>query len=341
MASIPHRVAVVQAGSVAFDLSRTLAKARTLAADAAARGAKLVVFPEAFLPGYPRGLDFGAVIGSRTDAGREDFRRYHESAVRVPGPVVTQLAKIARENRMELVMGIVERDGGTLYCSVLFFGPDGTYRGKHRKLMPTASERLVWGFGDGSTLPVFDTAVGKLGALICWENYLPLARAAMYGKGIEIYCAPTADSRDSWQATVRHIAVEGRCFVLSCNQFNRRRDFPRDYGAFQGASDDTVITKGGSCIVDPFGNLLAGPNFEDEAILLADIDRGQIIRGKFDLDVVGHYGRPDIFQLAVDEQPKVPVSYTNNAPKRQDGATATRDNSPAANGRRPRRATSL
>jgi nitrilase len=205
------------------------------------------------------------------------------------------------------VIGVIERDRGTLYCTVLFLAPDGAYLGKHRKIMPTASERLVWGFGDGSTMPVFDTPLGKMGAVICWENYLPLMRAAMYAKGIELYCAPTADPRDSWIASMRHIAVEGRCFVLSSNQFNRRRDFPADYPAALSDDPNAVVTRGGSCIVDPFGNFLAGPNTEGEVILTAEIDRAQIVRGKFDLDVVGHYARPDIFQLQVDERPKKPV----------------------------------
>ena len=290
-----------------FDLERSLQKAQALAADAARQGAKLVLFPEAFLSGYPRGLDFGAVVGSRSDKGREDFHRYWESSVDVPGPVVDRLARTAREGSIYLVMGAIEREGGTLYCSVLFFAPDGTFLGKHRKVMPTGSERLVWGFGDGSTLPVFDTPLGRVGAVICWENYLPLMRTAMYAKGIEIYCAPTADARDLWLASMRHIAVEGRCFVLSCNQFNRKSDFPPEYqGGFDGDSD-VVVTRGGSCIVDPFGNFLAGPNTEGEAILIAEIDRGQIVRGKYDLDIVGHYARPDIFQLTVDERPRRPV----------------------------------
>lgn len=306
-------VAVVQAAPVAFDLKRSLDKARTLVADAAKQGAQLVVFPEAFLSAYPRGLDFGAAIGSRSDRGRDDFRRYWESSVDVPGPAVDELASMARDHRVHLVMGVVERDGGTLYCTVLFFAPDGRFLGKHRKVMPTGSERLVWGFGDGSTMPVFDTPLGKLGALICWENYLPLMRAAMYAKGIEIYCAPTADARDSWLATVRHIAVEGRCFVLSCNQFNRRRDFPADYDTPYGDDPEAIVTRGGSCIVDPFGNVLAGPNTEGEAILVAEIDRGQVVRGKFDLDVVGHYARPDIFHLYVDERPKQPVTTSAQA----------------------------
>jgi nitrilase len=304
-------VAVVQAAPVAFDRERTLAKLHDLAGEAARKGARLVLFPEAFVSAYPRGLDFGAVVGSRTEEGREDFRRYWESSVDVPGPAVDSLARTARSHDIYLVVGVIERDGGTLYCSVLFFAPDGTYLGKHRKVMPTASERLVWGFGDGSTLPIFDTPLGKVGAVICWENYLPLMRAAMYAKGIEIYCAPTADSRDVWIASMRHVAVEGRCFVLSCNQFNRRRDFPADYRSIYGDDPETVISRGGSCIIDPFGNFLAGPNTDDEAILVAEIDRAQIIRGKYDLDVVGHYARPDIFQLHVDEAPKRPVTVHN------------------------------
>lgn len=310
--SMTSKVAVVQASPIVFDRERSIEKLDALAHEAAQQGAKLVLFPEAFISAYPRGLDFGAVVGSRTDAGREDFRRYWESSVDVPGPACDRLSRIARSNDIYLVVGVIERDAGTLYCTVLFFAPDGTFLGKHRKLMPTASERLVWGYGDGSTLPVFATPLGKLGAVICWENYMPLLRTTMYSKGIELYCAPTADSRDSWLATVRHIAVEGRCFVLSCNQFQRRRDFPSDYPSHLGEDPEAVICRGGSCIIDPFGNFLAGPNTDGEAILIAEIDLGQIIRGKYDLDVVGHYSRPDIFQLLVDEGPKHPVSISND-----------------------------
>ncbi|HET9839680.1 MAG TPA: nitrilase-related carbon-nitrogen hydrolase [Candidatus Angelobacter sp.] len=301
-------VAVVQAASVAFDHKRTLVKALDLTRDAARQGAKLVLFPEAFISGYPRGLDFGAVVGARSDEGREDFRRYFESAVDVPGPTVDALSKAARANSVYLVMGVIERERGTLYCCVLFFAPDGTFLGKHRKVMPTASERLIWGYGDGSTLPVFSTPFGRLGAVICWENYMPLLRTYMYAQGIDIYCAPTADHRETWSATMQHIAAEGRCFVLGCNQFNRRRDFPKRYRTAFGDAPDTVISRGGSCIVDPFGKFLAGPNFQDETILVAELDRSQLPKAKFDFDAVGHYSRPDIFRLVVDDRPKVPVS---------------------------------
>jgi len=322
------KVAVVQASPVVFDRERTLDKVHALAGDAARQGARVVLFPEAFVSAYPRGLDFGAYIGGRTDEGREDFRRYWDSSVDVPGPAVDRLARTARSHDIYLVVGVIERDGGTLYCCVLFFAPDGAYLGKHRKVMPTASERLVWGFGDGSTMPVFDTPLGRLGAVICWENYLPLMRASMYAKGIELYCAPTADPRDSWIASMRHIAVEGRCFVLSCNQFNRRRDFPANYRTPFGDDPDTVITRGGSCIVDPFGAFLAGPNTDGEAILVAEIDRAQIIRGKYDLDVVGHYARPDIFQLHVDERAKKPV-MTTEEPGKAERQEAERQESKA------------
>jgi nitrilase len=311
------KVSVVQASPVVFDRERTLQKVHALATEAARGGARLVLFPEAFVSAYPRGMDFGAVVGARTDAGREEFRRYWESSVDVPGPAVDQLATTAQTNDIYLVVGVIERDGGTLYCTVLFFAPDGQYLGKHRKIMPTGSERLVWGFGDGSTMPVFDTTLGKVGAVICWENYLPLMRAAMYAKGVEIYCAPTADARDSWLASMRHIAVEGRCFVLSCNQFSRRSDFPADcHTSFSGEPDE-IVCRGGSCIVDPFGNFLDGPNVDGEAILTAEVDRAQIVRGKYDLDVVGHYARPDIFQLHVDESAKRPVSIHDS----DDGGT--------------------
>jgi nitrilase len=297
-------VAVVQAASVALDRKQTLEKALDLTRDASKRGARLVLFPESFLPGYPRGLDFGAVVGSRSEVGRDAFRRFWESAVDVPGPEVQRLAGAARSNRVYLVIGVVERDRGTLYCTVLFFSSNGALLGKHRKVMPTGSERLIWGLGDGSTLPVFDTALGRAGAVICWENYMPLLRTYMYSQGIEIYCAPTADHRETWVPTMQHIAVEGRCFVLGCNQFNRRRDFPEEFKSRFGEAPDTVISRGGSCIVDPFGKFLAGPDFQGETILVAELDRGQLPRAKFDLDAVGHYSRPDIFQLLVDDRPK-------------------------------------
>jgi nitrilase len=309
MSPIKSIVAVVQAAPVAFDTAATLDKVDAKTGEAAARGAKLVLFPEAFIGGYPRGMGFGATVGNRSAQGRDEFRRYWETAIDVPGSAVTRLGEIAARHGVYLVIGVIERDGGTLYCTVLFFAPDGAYMGKHRKLMPTGSERLIWGFGDGSTMPVFDTPLGRVGAVVCWENYMPLMRAAHYAKGVQLYLAPTADGRDTWQATIRHIAVEGRCFVLSCNQFARRGDYPQDYASELGDDPLKVASRGGSCIVSPLGEILAGPDFDGETVLTAEVDLGDIARGKFDFDVVGHYARPDVFRLVVNENPATPVVF--------------------------------
>jgi nitrilase len=302
------RAAVVQAAPAVFDVGRTLVKVGDLTADATRAGARLVVFPEAFLSAYPKGLGFGTRLGMRSPEGREEFRRYFDSAIDVPGPATETIGQQAHTNGVHLVVGVIERAGGTLYCTVLFFGPDGTLLGKHRKLMPTALERLVWGQGDGSTLTVLDTPLGKLGAVICWENYMPMLRMAMYAKGIQLYCAPTVDDRDTWLPTMRHVALEGRCFVLSACQFLRRSDCPPDYACVQGDDPDTVLIRGGSCIVAPLGQVLAGPRFDGECILTADLDLAEIPRGKLDFDVAGHYARPDIFRLYVNERPARPVT---------------------------------
>ena len=303
------RVAVVQDAPVAFDIERTLIRVRERTAEAAADGAQLVLFPEAFVSAYPKGITFGAHVGSRTPEGRDTFRRYFESAIDVPGPHPDVLAAIARDHAVHLVIGVIERAGGTLYCTVLFFSPEGALLGTHRKLMPTAMERLLWGFGDGSTMPVLDTPVGKVGAVICWENYMPLFRTAMYAKGVQLYCAPTVDDRDVWHATMRHIAVEGRCFVLCACQYAVRGDYPPDHVPVQGEAPDAVVIRGGSCIVSPFGEVLAGPLYGASGILTATVDLGEIARGTYDLDVVGHYARPDIFQLTVNERPMTPVRF--------------------------------
>jgi len=306
--------AVVQDCPVVFDRRRTIEKIADLTAKAAAQGAELVLFPEAFVSAYPKGIDFGARVGGRTAKGRDDFRRYFDSAVVVPGPDCAAIGRAARASGVHLVVGVIERDGGTLYCTVLFFAPDGRLMGKHRKLMPTASERLVWGFGDGATLPVFATPLGNIGAVICWENYMPLLRMAMYAKDIQIYCAPTADDRDSWLATMRHIALEGRCFVLSACQYLTRGDCPADYDAIQGDAPETVLMRGGGTIISPLGEVLAGPHFDGPTILVAELDQGEIARGKYDFDVTGHYARPDVFRLTVDERPKPAVVTIEDAP---------------------------
>jgi nitrilase len=302
------RVAVVQAGSVFFDLAASLAKCETLAHEARSAGARVVVFPEAFLSGYPRGMSFGTVVGNRTAEGRDHYRRYWDSAVDVPGPAVDRLTHLAVETGLYLVVGVIEREGGTLYCTALFFGPEG-FLGKHRKLMPTAAERVVWGSGDGSTLFVVDTPFGRVGSLICWESYMPLLRAAMYAKGVEILCVPTADGRESWLPTMRFVGMEGRCFVLSCNQLTRRQDLPDDIPNSVADLPEDLVSTGGSCIIGPLGDVLAGPAWNDEQILYADIDTADISRAKLDFDAAGHYARPDVFHLEVDETPRRPVTF--------------------------------
>jgi nitrilase len=308
------RVAVVQAGALPFDSKRSVEKACNLITEAAKLDAKLAVFPEAFVSVYPKGLDFGARVGMRSPEGRDEFRRYYESAIDVPGPATDILAASARDNNVYLVIGVIERDMGTLYCTILFFASDGMLMGKHRKLMPTAMERLIWGFGDGSTLPVFETPLGKIGSVICWENYMPMLRMAMYSKGIQLYCAPTADDRDTWIPSMQHIALEGRCFVLASCQYIKRGAYPQDYPAIQGDDPDTLILRGGSCIVGPLGQILAGPNYEGECILTADIDLGEIARGKYDFDVVGHYARSDVFRLHVNERAAPAVLWNTGSP---------------------------
>ncbi|MBC3982194.1 nitrilase [Streptomyces sp. AC536] len=301
--------AVVQAAAPLFDTPAALARADELLREAVSRrGAEVVVFPEAFVGGYPKGLDFGVPVGSRTPEGRDLFRRYHAAAIEVPGPEVATLAAVTRELACHAVVGAIERQGGTLYCVALFFGPDG-YLGLHRKLMPTAAERCLWGQGDGSTLPVIDTGAGRLGAAICWENYMPLFRTAMYAKGVDLWCAPTVDDRDAWQATMRHVAVEGRCFVLSANPYLRRDALPADLRPVQGDAPDTVLINGGSVIVSPLGEVLAGPLRDGEGILTATLDLDDLARARFDFDATGHYARPDVFALRVDESARAAVTY--------------------------------
>jgi nitrilase len=282
------KVAVVQVGSVLFDTASTLLRVEKFCEDAASSGARLVVFPEALLGGYPKGMDFGTVVGSRSEAGRELFGRYFKAAVACPGVETEMLAEWALRWRLHIVIGVVERDGGTLYCSSLLFSPEGRLLVKHRKLMPTGSERLLWGLGDGSTMQVVETEIGRIGMAICWENYMPLYRQHLYDQGVQLWCAPTVDAREMWQTSMRHIAYEGRCFVLSACQRLTREDWQEEL------RDGGGVIEGRSVIVSPRGDVIAGPMTE-AGVLFAEIDLDEIARGKFDLDVAGHYSRPDVF----------------------------------------------
>jgi len=308
------KVAVIQAASVLFDREESINKAVRLIEEASENGAELILFPEAYIPAYPRGLTFGTVVGNRTPDGRKTWQRYWDNCIKIPSQDTDRIGEAAKENNVFLAMGVIEKDSdssqGTLYCTLVYFGPDGQLLGKHRKLKPTAGERLIWGEGDGSTMPVFQTKHGRIGGLICWENYMPLARMAMYGKGVEIYMAPTADQRDSWQATLRHIACEGRCYVLGCNQYVTKDMYPKDLPGIEELDEQPeVVCRGGSSIISPLGEVIAGPLYDREGILYADLDLGEVSRGKFDFDVVGHYARPDVFKLVINEKPNSTVKY--------------------------------
>ena len=308
------KVAVVQAASVLFDKAASIEKACQLIKEAGNEGANIVLLPEAFVPAYPRGFTFGMKIGNRSEEGRVLWKRYWDNSIETSGHEVKKLSKAVKEAGVYLSIGVIERGGSsggeTLYCTLLYFSPDGELIGKHRKLKPTGSERLIWGEGDGSTMPVFSTEFGKIGGLICWENYMPLARMAMYGQGVEIYLAPTADSRETWQATMRHIACEGRCFVLGCNQFVTKEMYPSNLETVEELSDQPdVMCRGGSVIIAPSGEVIAGPLWDEEGILYADLDLGEITKAKIDFDVVGHYARPDVFQLNVNREQQLPITF--------------------------------
>ena len=282
------RVAVAQVGSAMFNTEATLQRVERMCRQAGASGAKLLVFPEALIGGYPKGLTFGATVGNRTDEGRNLFLRYFNSAIVCPGVETEILAGWARELDLHIVVGVIERAGSTLYCTSLVFSPAAGLISNHRKLMPTGTERLLWGMGDGSTIDAVNTEIGRIGVAICWENYMPLFRQHLYGQGVQLWCAPTVDSREISQTSMRHIAYEGRCFVLSACQKLVKEDWPDDLREEGGVID------GRSLIVSPQGTVIAGP-MQQEGLLTAEIDIGDIARGKFDLDVAGHYNRPDVF----------------------------------------------
>ena len=300
------KVGVVQEVPVFFDKKRTIDKIESIVATWAKEKCQLLVFPESFIPGYPRGFDFGAVVGSRTQEGKELFATYHEQSIALRSEEVDRLVAISKEHQTYLVIGVTEKSAvhGSLYCSMLYISPKDGLLGVHRKIKPTGTERVIWAEDDGSSLVTFDTSIGTLGGLICWENYMPLARMAMYQKGVEIYVAPTADSRKEWTSTMEHIALEGRCFVLASNQYFQISDYPPEYRKLvQGSSDD--FCEGGSLIVSPFGDILAGPLFGEAGVLTAELDLDQIQQSKLDFDPAGHYHRPDIFQLEVKGQPPI------------------------------------
>ena len=302
------KVCLIQDSPVFFDKEKTIQKIESLVKTHARQGSELIVFPESFIPGYPRGFSFGAVVGSRTEEGRKIYTEYHKNSLDIEGEELQRLVKLAKTEKVYLVIGITEKqsNNGSLYCSMLYISPTDGFLGVHRKIKPTGSERIIWSEDDGKSLVSFDTKIGKLGGLICWENYMPLARMSMYQKGVEIYIAPTADSREEWTSTMKHIALEGRCFVLGCNQYYTKSMYPEKYQHLV-ENEPENLCRGGSVIVSPLGKVIAGPLFDEAGALIAEIDLDEIVHAKLDFDVIGHYSRNDIFEFKANNQPDMKV----------------------------------
>ncbi len=311
------KIAAVQACPVYMDLEGTIQKACSLIAEAGKGGASLALFPEAFVPGYPLWVWF--IPSGHTHPLREAYSELHANSITIPGRSTDRLCKAARAAGVAVAIGVNERNseasGSTLYNTLLYIGPDGTILGRHRKLVPTAGERLVWGMGDGSDLDVYQLPFGNVGGLICWENYMPLARHALSATGIQIHLAPTWDRGEPWISTMRHIAKESRSFVIGCSSAMRKEDIPdrlsfkeRYLGEVEG-----WINPGDSVIVDPDGKIVAGPAQKEETILYADVQPDQLVGPRWQLDVAGHYSRPDVFELRVNRKPKPQVKFDDGA----------------------------
>ena len=295
-------VACVQAEPVVLDRDRTIEKLERVTAEAARNGAGLVVFPETFVPAYPSSTWARALAGWVQPGAKETFARLAREAVAVPGPAADRIASAARDNGVWLVTGINEVDPerpSTIYNTLLYHAPDGLLVLKHRKLVPTNHERLIWGQGDGRGLHAVDTGFGRLGGLICWENYMPLARVALYQSGVEIYIASTADDSDEWQSTLVHIARESRAYVIAPCHFQRASSYPDGFPLAAELEGDDVLSHGGGAILAPDGSYLAGPLHEEEGILYAELDPSRLLAERQRFDPVGHYSRPDVFELSV------------------------------------------
>jgi nitrilase len=298
----PVRVACVQAEPVILDREATLDKLAVLTAEAKAADAGLVVFPETFLPAYPSSAWAKYLAGWADPRAKASFAMLARESVEVPGPAADRLGEIARDNEVWLVTGVNERDPGnpgTLYNALLYHSPEGELAVHHRKLVPTNHERLVWGQGDGGGLRALQTPIGRIGGLICWENYMPLARFSLYESGVEIYIASTADDGDAWQATLVHIARESRAFVVAPSHFQRAGSYPDDFPLKDELAGMDVLGRGGSAILAPDGSYLAGPLYGEEGILYADLEPQRLDEERQRFDPAGHYHRPDVLELKV------------------------------------------
>jgi nitrilase len=288
----PVTVACAQVEPVVFDLDATIGRIDEVAGEAASKGARLVLFPEAYIPAYPSNR-WARYLAAGQEA-TSVYAKLAQSSVEIPGPSSDRLGAIAREHGLWLAVGANELDRGTIYNALLLYGPDGTLALHHRKLVPTNHERLVWGQGDGGGLGAVETEVGRVGGLICWENLMPLARFALYETGIEIYLAPTADDTEDWHDSLKHIARESRAFVLSWCVFQRASSYPDDV---QLAEGDELVGRGGSAILGPDGAYLAGPLWDEEGILTAELDPQRLYEERQRFDPAGHYNRPDVLHF--------------------------------------------
>jgi len=306
------KVGLVQDSPVFFDKEKTLDKMEILIKQNASQGCELLVFPESYIPGYPRGFLFGAKVGSRTPEGKALYAEYYKNSMSIEGKDMKRLITLSKNHNIYLIVGITEKqeNNNSLYCSMVYISPTDGFLGVHRKIKPTGTERVIWAEAAGESLVTFDTKIGKLGGLICWENYMPLARMSMYQKGVEIYIAPTADSREEWTATMKHIALEGRCFVLGCNQYFTKSMYSKEYQELAKDEPEEMCV-GGSIIVSPQGKILAGPLFGKAGVLTAEINLEEIINSKMDFDVNGHYNRNDIFGFKVNNQPEIQKENTD------------------------------
>ena len=298
------KLAVVQAVPVMFDKTACIEKALKLINECTANGAELIVFPELFIPGYPYGMTFGFRVGSRNADGRKDWKVYYDNSILANGPEMQQLIEKAKEQGIYLSIGYSERDAvtGTLYNSNMMIAPDGTAM-NHRKLKPTGSERVVWGDADRDYFPVMETPWGPMGNLICWESYMPLARVALYQKGISLYISPNTNDNPEWQDTIRHIAIEGHCYFINCDMFFTRADYPKTASAGEEiAKLPEIACRGGSCVVDPFGHVVSDTIWDQEGIIYAELDMQKVPASKMEHDVCGHYARPDVLKLQVEDK---------------------------------------
>lgn len=298
------RIAVVQAAPVMFNKDACVDKAVSLIRQAGAAGAELIVFPELFIPGYPFGMTFGFTVGSRTADGRADWDRYSRSSLLISGPETQRLAAAAGEANAYVSIGVSERDAvsATLYNSNLIFSPEGKLCAVHRKLKPTGAERVVWGDANRDYFPVTQTPWGPMGSLICWESYMPLARVALYQKGVTLYISPNTNDNEEWQSTIRHIAIEGRCYFINANLFFRRADYPGGLHCPEELERlPEVVCRGGSCIIDPFGHYVTQPVWDREEIICAELDMSAVPASRMEFDACGHYARPDVLELNVHE----------------------------------------